>query len=117
MQKAFLPARFAAYIALSACAISVAASPASSGKMLTPRLAEQRALTPPIELVGLEHLGRELADHALDRGRVLHLLEHDEEFVAAQARHDVARAQAAAGAATSTRKASPAAWRACRSPA
>ena len=97
MQNAFLPARFAAYIALSACAISVAASPASSGKMETPRLAETRAFAPPKSSYGRSTSAASLLT-ALDRRCVLHLLEHHEELVAADARHHIARAQAAAQA-------------------
>src|SRR5262249_11408677 len=51
------------------------------------------------KLIGAHRFAQELADHALHRGLVLHFLQQDEEFVAAEPRHDVARAYRGAQAA------------------
>ena len=48
--------------------------------------------------VGLAQRVDDLHHHALDADHVLHALEHDEEFVAAEARHEVARPHVAAQA-------------------
>src|SRR3989449_864900 len=45
------------------------------------------------ELVGLEQLGKELAGDAVHRRHVVHFLDHHEELVAPEPRHEVARAQ------------------------
>ena len=45
------------------------------------------------ELVGLEQLGKELAGDAVHCRHIVHLLDHHEELVAPEPRHEVARAQ------------------------